>query len=335
MSARAFITGLAGVAITSEERAFVRESRPWGLILFKRNIDDPDQVRRLVGDFRDAVATDAPVLVDQEGGRVQRLGPPHWPAYPAGAVYRRLYESDHATGLAAARSGARLIAERSLGPRHRRRLPAACRCSGRRRRRGDRRPRLWRHAGAGGGARRSDCGRPDGWRRAAGAEAPAGHGRATVDSHQRLPVVDSRPCHARSDRLCGVPAARRASARHDRTCCVQRHTIPLAPATTSVTMIREVIRGFDRVSRAPDERRCIDGSARPARSPSAARACAGGRLRRGAPLQWRSRRDARGRSGDADACRANPWRARRMHLPSATRRRPAISRRRAPRSRHC
>ena len=77
MRARAFITGLAGVAITSEERAFVRESRPWGLILFKRNIDDLDQVRRLVGDFREAVATDAPVLVDQEGGRVQRPGPPH------------------------------------------------------------------------------------------------------------------------------------------------------------------------------------------------------------------------------------------------------------------
>jgi hypothetical protein len=87
MSARAFITGLSGAAITSDERAFLRDSAPWGLILFKRNIDEPGQVRRLVAEFRDAVAADAPVLVDQEGGRVQRLGPPHWPVYPPGAVF--------------------------------------------------------------------------------------------------------------------------------------------------------------------------------------------------------------------------------------------------------
>src|SRR5262245_48396673 len=110
MNARAFITGLSGLALTSDERAFVRDALPWGLILFKGNVDHPDQIRRLVGDFREAVANDAPVLVDQEGGRVQRLGPPHWPVYPAGAVYRRLYERDPQSGLAVARLGARLIA---------------------------------------------------------------------------------------------------------------------------------------------------------------------------------------------------------------------------------
>jgi beta-N-acetylhexosaminidase len=110
MAARAFITGIAGTALSAAERAFVREVSPWGLILFKRNIVDPEQVAALVDEFRDACGRDAPVLVDQEGGRVQRLGPPHWPAYPAGARYGALYRRDPAAGLAAARLGARLIA---------------------------------------------------------------------------------------------------------------------------------------------------------------------------------------------------------------------------------
>jgi beta-N-acetylhexosaminidase len=84
MTVRAFITGLAGTVLTPAERAFLRESEPWGLIVFKRNVETPAQVTRLVASFRDAVGRDAAVLVDQEGGRVQRLGPPHWPAYPPG-----------------------------------------------------------------------------------------------------------------------------------------------------------------------------------------------------------------------------------------------------------
>ena len=110
MAACAFITGVCGVALTAAERAFVREARPWGLILFKRNIDTAAQVAALTASFREAVGADAPVLVDQEGGRVQRLGPPHWASYPAAAVYGRLYDCDPAAGLAAARLGARLIA---------------------------------------------------------------------------------------------------------------------------------------------------------------------------------------------------------------------------------
>ena len=77
MTVRAFITGLAGTVLTPAERAFLRESEPWGLIVFKRNVETPAQVTRLVASFRDAVGRDAAVLVDQEGGRVQRLGPPH------------------------------------------------------------------------------------------------------------------------------------------------------------------------------------------------------------------------------------------------------------------
>src|SRR6266571_6450472 len=110
MAARAFIAGISGTVLTPAERAFLRESEPWGLILFTRNVEAPAQVRRLTASVREASGRDAPVLVDQEGGRVQRLGPPHWPSYPAGAQYGRIWERDPASALEAARMGARLIA---------------------------------------------------------------------------------------------------------------------------------------------------------------------------------------------------------------------------------
>ena len=120
MTTRAFITGVSGTELNAAERAFIRAERPWGFILFKRNIEMPAQVSGLIRELRDAVAQpDAPVLIDQEGGRVQRLGPPHWPAYPAGAVFGRLYDLDHGRGLSAARLSARLIAAdlKALGGR--------------------------------------------------------------------------------------------------------------------------------------------------------------------------------------------------------------------------
>src|SRR5947207_10630733 len=111
MPSRAFITGVSGPELTASERDFLRAERPWGFILFKRNVDSPAQVKRLVAELRETVGEpDAPVLVDQEGGRVQRLGPPHWPSYPPGAHYGQIYDRDPAEGLAAARLGARLIA---------------------------------------------------------------------------------------------------------------------------------------------------------------------------------------------------------------------------------
>jgi beta-N-acetylhexosaminidase len=107
---RAFITGLAGPTLSADERAFLRDASPWGLILFKRNVQAADQVRALVAEARAALGGQVPVLIDQEGGRVQRLGPPHWPAYPPGAAYGRLHDQDPERGLEAARLGARLIA---------------------------------------------------------------------------------------------------------------------------------------------------------------------------------------------------------------------------------
>ena len=86
MPVRAFICGCSGLALSPEERDFIREAKPWGLILFKRNIDTPAQATLLVEQFRAIAGRDAPVLVDQEGGRVQRLGPPHWRAYPSAAA---------------------------------------------------------------------------------------------------------------------------------------------------------------------------------------------------------------------------------------------------------
>src|SRR6202047_5666152 len=111
MNTRAFITGVSGTELNAAERDFIRAERPWGFILFKRNIETPDQVALLVRELRRAAdATDAPVLIDQEGGRVQRLGPPHWPVYPPGALFGTLYDVNRSLGLAAARLSARLIA---------------------------------------------------------------------------------------------------------------------------------------------------------------------------------------------------------------------------------
>jgi beta-N-acetylhexosaminidase len=116
MLVQALILGCASTALSGDERAFFKEVQPWGLILFKRNVADRAQVKRLVGEFRESVGRkDAPVLIDQEGGRVQRLGPPLWPAYPSASSFARI--GDPLLRRAAIRLGARLIAHdlRALG----------------------------------------------------------------------------------------------------------------------------------------------------------------------------------------------------------------------------
>lgn len=111
MAPRACILGCAGTVLTGEERTFFRDADPWGFILFKRNIDAPEQVLALTTALRECVGrSDAPILVDQEGGRVQRMGPPHWPAYPPGRAYGALSANDPLTRREAVRLGARLMA---------------------------------------------------------------------------------------------------------------------------------------------------------------------------------------------------------------------------------
>ncbi len=78
----ALVLGCEGTALSAAERAFFRDVNPLGFILFRRNVDCPDQVRALVSDLRAAVGRNAPILIDQEGGRVARLRGPHWPELP-------------------------------------------------------------------------------------------------------------------------------------------------------------------------------------------------------------------------------------------------------------
>jgi beta-N-acetylhexosaminidase len=106
----AAIYGCSGHRLTEAERAFFVEARPWGFILFRRNIDSPDQVRALTAELRESVGdAGAPILIDQEGGRVQRMGPPHWPKYPPGEAYLRAANNPLAA-RELVRLGARLMA---------------------------------------------------------------------------------------------------------------------------------------------------------------------------------------------------------------------------------
>ena len=76
--AGAAIFGCLGTVLTPDEKQFFRDADPWGFILFARNLQTPDQIRALTGEMRESVGRDAPILIDQEGGRVQRLRAPHW-----------------------------------------------------------------------------------------------------------------------------------------------------------------------------------------------------------------------------------------------------------------
>jgi beta-N-acetylhexosaminidase len=239
---RAFITGLAGPSLIDAERGFLRETQPWGLIVFERNITTPEALRRLIDDIRATLARDAPVLVDQEGGRVQRLDPPHWPKYPPAAAYGRLYERNRSAGLAAARLGARLIAADLAGVGIdincmpiadvpvREANPVI----------GDRAFATQADAVAALGAAFAE-GLAEGGILPIVKHIP-GHGRATADSHDRLPVVSAeRATLETSDfaafrALAGLPLAMTAHV-------VFTAIDPVAPATTSTAIVRDVIRG--------------------------------------------------------------------------------------------
>jgi len=108
---RAAIFGCAGPDLGADERAFFRDADPLGFILFARNVDTPERTRRLVEELRSSVArAEAPVLIDQEGGRVARLRPPHWRKAPPARLLGELYARDPERGLLATRFNAQLLA---------------------------------------------------------------------------------------------------------------------------------------------------------------------------------------------------------------------------------
>ena len=109
--------GLEGLVLTAAERDLFKAADPAGYILFKRNIESPDQVRALTASLTDLAGRALPILIDQEGGRVARLRPPHWPEYPAGERFDHLYDKAPVTAMEAARLNALALAAmlRDLG----------------------------------------------------------------------------------------------------------------------------------------------------------------------------------------------------------------------------
>src|SRR3954447_19874070 len=241
--AKALITDAKGLALSADERAFFRDADPWGFIIFKRNVNAPDQLRALTESMRESVGREAPILVDQEGGRVQRLGAPHWPKYPPGAVYGALYDVDRKEGLRAAWLGARLIAHdlRDVG------IDVDCLpladvpVS-------EADPVIGNRAYGTTAVKVATVAAAVAEGLLAGGVLPVlkhipGHGRTTADSHHALPVVatDAKTLQS-TDFAAFRPLAKLPLG-------MTAHVVftaidPVAPATTSVTMVREVIRDF-------------------------------------------------------------------------------------------
>jgi beta-N-acetylhexosaminidase len=242
MTGSATILGLAGPTLGPDEAAFFRDADPWGFILFARNVEDPAQLTRLTTDLRLAVGRDCPVLVDQEGGRVQRLRSPHWREYlpPLDQVAR--------AGAGVTRSlwiRARLIAEelRAVG------IDANCAPT----------------ADIAGPAThpflRNRCFGTDAATVIAHARTTAegllaggvlpivkhmpGHGRGTADSHHNLPLVDASADELfASDFSVFQALADLPLAMTSHVCYTAFDTAPATQSAVMVALMREKI-GFD------------------------------------------------------------------------------------------
>ncbi len=107
---RAMILGVSGVSLTDAEKSFFRYANPFGFILFQRNCVNPQQTKQLIKELRECVGRpQAPVLIDQEGGRVARLKPPHWPEFPPARMMGQMAETSMDLGLEAAKVNAQLM----------------------------------------------------------------------------------------------------------------------------------------------------------------------------------------------------------------------------------
>lgn len=239
----AAIFGCAGHRLDDFERGFFRDADPVGFILFGRNIDNPDQVGALVGELRESVGgAEVMILIDQEGGRVARLRPPHWRAVPSADVFRLLAERDTELARRAAALNSRLIADdlSRLGinvdclPVLDLRFEAAHHIVGDR--------AYGTNAESVTALGRAAC---EGL--LAGGVLPVikhipGHGRATADSHLELPVVSA----PRSELEAADFAPFRALA--DMPLAITAHILYRSldadrPATLSPPVVADVIRG--------------------------------------------------------------------------------------------
>lgn len=240
MTSRAFIAGCLGTSLTPDERAFFREAKPWGFILFRRNTQDPAQVVALTAALRECVGWQAPILIDQEGGRVQRMGPPNWPPYPPALAFLAI--NDPVQQREIVRLSARLMAHdlKTLG------IDVDCL------------PVLdvpvaGSHDVIGNRAYARDpiqvakLGRAAAEGLLAGGVLPVikhmpGHGRAGADSHHDLPVVEAGLDELRAHDF--------APFRHlaDMPLAMTAHVVFTAldkrnPATTSRKIVRDIMRG--------------------------------------------------------------------------------------------
>lgn len=241
-SPRAVIFGCSGPKLSAPEKAFFRDSDPWAFILFGRNVETPDQIKRLTDDLRNAVGRQALVFIDQEGGRVQRLRPPHFRAAPPAQDFGRLYARDKKAAKRAIWLNHRLIADelRSVG------VTANCApvldmpVKG-----AD--PIISDRAFAQTHEATIDMAHAAMAGLMSGGVAPVikhipGHGRADVDSHKALPVInageaeleltDYVPFQAFKD----APMAMTAHV-------VVNHADPQLPVTLSAKAMRDLVRG--------------------------------------------------------------------------------------------
>lgn len=236
------IFGLSGLTLTDDERAFFREADPLGYILFKRNCENPAQMRALTDDLRSLHGRDdLPITIDQEGGRVARMQPPVWPAFPAGAAFDALYERAPISAIEAARANGQALAailreagvNVDLAPM----LDVAVEGGT---------PAIGDRAFGRDPMGVAALGRAllDGLNRGGVAgviKHMPGHGRAVVDSHLELPRVTASAEELEADLL---PFQRLAAAPMGMTAHIVFEAWDAElPATLSPTVIHEIIRG--------------------------------------------------------------------------------------------
>ena len=248
MDSKAFTAGCSGYSLTADEIAFFRDEKPWGFILFLYNIDEPSQVQDLCASFRDAVGNpDAPILIDEEGGRVQRLRPPHWQNYPSAAALADIYKDNPEDGERAVWLMSRLLAFDLLKlgitinclPVLDVQLPSGHDSIGDRSYGRD--PQMVTKLG------RAAC---DGL--LAGGVMPVikhmpGQGRSKLDSHLELPLVEATLAELEASDFIPFKAL------SDISMAMTAHIVyqdldPIYPATTSSMIISQIIRekiGFD------------------------------------------------------------------------------------------